>query len=47
MDATPEADSGSPDHNDSGGIHHQEYCCASTTVDGVLYTFAHVLLFTA
>lgn len=47
MDAAPEADSGSPDNNDSGGIDHQEDGRASSTVNSVLYTLTHVLLFAA
>ena len=47
MDAAPEADSGPPDHNDRGGIHYQEYGCASSTVNSMLYTLTHILLFTA
>lgn len=47
MNASPEADPGPPNHYDSGSIHHQEYCSTSPTVNSMLYTFIHILLFAA
>lgn len=47
MNAAPEADPGPSNHYDSGGIHHKEYCSASTTVNCMLYTFTNILLLAA